>query len=466
MALTINTNVGSMNAQRQLGNTGQALSKTLGRLASGLRINSASDDAAGLAISERLNSQVRGLNQAQRNANDGISLLQTAESALTESTDILQRMRELSVQSANDTNTDADRDALQLEVDQLKQEFDRIADTTQFNGSNVLDGTFQNGATFQVGANAGQTITVAIQASGTRDMGSSAQATGAGPVTAVALDTGDTINGVALKSSTNYASATPADGRSEGSAYAKAAAINASNTGAVAKASATSEGAVTIEAILAAETFSVNGTEIVDASTAITADAAGASALTSLVNAQTSETGVTATANGADVTLTAADGRDVLITAGGAGTADEAGFAATTRSDVTLTSSEAITMGGSANTKLGFTGTSIAVSGSLDTVDISTQQGASDAIVRLDSALETLASRRAGMGAVQNRLDTTISNLANVSENLSAARSRVLDADFAAETANLSKQQILQQSGVAALSQANSSSQIALSLLR
>ncbi len=276
MALTINTNVASLNAQRNLGTSQSALSKSMQRLSSGLRINSAKDDAAGLAISDRMTAQIRGLNQAARNANDGISLAQTAEGALQETTNILQRMRELAVQSANDTNTSSDRTSLQAEVSSLIAEIDRIAETTSFNGKVLLD-SGQTGALgsaiFHVGANADQTITVEV-------------------------------------------------------------------------------------------------------------DDATASAL-----------GVNATT-------------------------------------------------------------------------VATQAGANSAISSIDEALKAVDESRGKLGAVQNRFESTIANLNNVSENLSAARSRILDADIAQETSAMTKSNILQQAGVAILAQANQSPQLALSLLQ
>ncbi len=273
MSLTINTNVASLNAQRNLGQSQGALNTAMQRLSSGLRVNSAKDDAAGLAISNRMTSQIRGLNQAVRNANDGISLAQTAEGALSESTNILQRMRELAVQSANDTNSATDRASLQLEVGQLIQELDRISGTTTFNGRGVLNGSTTN-AVFHVGANAGQTIQLSIASMGS----------GAGGLNVVG-------------------------------------------------------------------------------------------------------------------------------------------------------------------------------------VNINTQAGANTAITSIDAALTTIDNTRGNLGAVQNRFESTIANLSSVSENLAAARSRILDADVAQETSNLTKFNILQQAGVSILAQANQAPQLALSLL-
>ncbi len=280
MALTINTNVASLNAQRNLGSSQGALNTSMQRLSSGLRINSAKDDAAGLAISDRMTSQIRGLNQAVRNANDGISLAQTAEGALDETTNLLQRMRELAVQSANDTNTTSDRASLNQEFQSLVDEIDRIAETTTFNGKVLLSGGYSaiaNAAVFQVGANAGETISVTI-----------------GRATASAL--GDDVR--------------------------------------------------------------------------------------------------------------------------------------------------------------------------MDAASVGTRGAASVAIANIDKAIEQVDTVRGGLGAVQNRFESTIANLSNVSENLSAARSRILDADIAQETSNMTKQNILQQAGVSVLAQANQAPQLALSLLQ
>ncbi len=274
MALVINTNIGSLNAQRNLANSQSALGKSMQRLASGLRINSAKDDAAGLAISDRMTSQVRGLNQAVRNANDGISLAQTAEGALQEVTNILQRMRELGVQSANGTNTTNDRTSLNAEFNQLKNEITRISTSTKFNGQTLLSGGFAtNGMKFQVGADANQTISVKI---------------GAGDLTTL---------GIAAKS-------------------------------------------------------------------------------------------------------------------------------------------------------------------------VATANGAQSAITAIDTAIKSVDTTRGDLGAVQNRFESTIANLSNISENLAAARSRILDADIAMETSAMTKNNILQQAGVSILAQANQTPQLALSLLQ
>lgn len=312
MALTINTNVASLNAQRNLGASQSNLNKSMQRLSSGLRINSAKDDAAGLAISDRMTAQIRGLNQASRNANDAISMAQTAEGALQESTNILQRMRELAVQASNDTNTSADRTSLNAEVSQLLSEIDRIASTTSFNGQVLLNGGFSgsnNGAVFQVGANAGQTITVNVGAANQSALG---------------------LAGVA---STN---------------------------------------------------------------TTVTTYATGSL---------------------------------------GGGTMSIA------------------------------TGTSTVANSGVAALNINTFTAAQSAITTIDAAINTIDTIRGDLGAVQNRFESTIANLNNVAENLTAARSRILDADIAQETSAMTKNNILQQAGVSILAQANQAPQLALSLL-
>ncbi|APG27359.1 flagellin [Syntrophotalea acetylenivorans] len=325
MALTINTNVASLNAQRNLSQSQSALGKSMQRLSSGLRINSAKDDAAGLAISDRMTGQIRGLNQAVRNANDGISFAQTAEGALQETTNILQRMRELAVQSSNGTNTTQDRTSLDAEVQQLVSEINRIAGSTAFNGQNLLDGTFASGAAnavFQVGANAGGNNVIQINI-------------GAADASALAL-AGTSVN-VTSNVSAN---------------------VTVNITGSL------GGGTISIGSSLSAGTIST-------------------------VNA--------------------------------------------------------------------------GVSGG---VNVQTFTAAQSAITSIDTAINTIDSIRGDLGAIQNRFESTISNLSNVSENLTAARSRILDADIAQETSAMTKSNILQQAGVSILAQANQAPQLALSLLQ
>jgi len=481
MAMTINTNIAALNAQRNLGSTQGTLNKSLQRLSSGLRINSAKDDAAGLAISTRMAAQVRGLNQAARNANDGISLAQTAEGALQESTNILQRMRELSVQSANDTNTDSDRTSIQAEVAQLVSELDRIATTTAFNGRNVLDGSM-GVSTFHIGANAGQTISVTIDSARTSDLGISGNVvpggtfTGAGSVLdAVAADqTALTINNVAID---NLGA-----GAQAGSAKTLAVAINAALDGVTATALATTfdMGAVTAQAVagdaLAAGDFVINGTDITGA--LLQGSATFAQDFADLINAQSATTGVTATLEGGSMILTDASGGNIQLVSDGTafGTspfastqaAINAAEATTAYGGITLVSTGSLEINVAAaggGTTMG-TGVYHGTTVTMANVDVSTQSGANTALASIDLALSEINSTRGELGAVQNRFESTIANLQSVSENISAARARIMDADFAAETANLAKAQVMQQAGVAMLAQANMLPQTVLSLLQ
>jgi len=463
MALTINTNVASLNAQRNLGKSQGALNKSMQRLSSGLRINSAKDDAAGLAISDRMTSQIRGLNQAVRNANDGISLAQTAEGAMQESTNLLQRMRELAVQSANDTNTASDRSSLQAEVSQLISEMDRIAQTTQFNGKNVIDGTL-NGARFQVGANAGQTIEFSIGAAGATDVGQIAQETGAvaGGVSSTAIDGNGNValNGVNIKDSSTFVDGTA--GKTADSALAKAAAINASGAGVTAVAQAnTLDSANLSGGVNTDTTLTINGANILTAGDGVVT----AQGVADQINVFSSQTGVTASNASGTLTLTASDGRNIDITQGGTTAIITAGTGVY-RGDIQLTSTDNISID-NGEAIIGFAGTAITKdSTTISSVDISTADGAATAISRVDSALSTIDTIRGGLGAIQNRFESTIANLQNVSENLSAARSRILDADIAQETSAMTKNNILQQAGVSILAQANQAPQLALSLLK
>ncbi len=475
MAMVINTNVASLTAQRQLGRTQNSLNTSLERLSSGLRINSAKDDAAGLAISDRMTAQIRGLNQAVRNANDGISLSQTAEGALQESTNILQRMRELAVQSANDTNSISDRKALQAEVTQLSAELDRIAQSTEFNGKRILDGSF-SGATFQVGANAGQTISFGIGSAKASAMGQIANQTGTDVLAAeatditIALGTG---TAQAITKSASYADGTYKD---LSSAFAKTAAINDAGISGL-RASATNSGDVTYGTVGGTlndtYTLTVNGVDIYNNADVGVGLALNINEVRDQINTQTDATGVLASVSGTELTLTAADGRNIVVVEGGTNFAVGDGLGVVTgdfvagstkRGTIELSAAENIVLGGTV-ANIGFTGNITLDTNGIDDVDISTRAGSATAIQRVDAALTRVDSIRGDLGAVQNRFESTIANLQNVSENLSAARSRIQDADFAAETAALTRSQILQQAGTAILAQANQSQQSVLSLL-
>ena len=385
MAQVINTNVASLDAQRNLSANQNALNTSLQRLSSGMRINSAKDDAAGLAISNRFTAQINGMGQAGRNANDAISLSQTAEGALSEITNNLQRIRELAVQSGNATNSASDRAALNTEAQQLKAEIDRVASTTAFNGVKLLDGSF-TGAAFQVGANVGETITVAnIVNAQSSALGSSsiAQVTGAAATTFGALAAGDvTINGTAI------------------------GAVGA-NTNAADR----------------------------------------ASALVSAINAKGSTTGVYATVLSSSPT-------QIVLTNSGSVPATPSILLALT--------------GGASTASTGLTAATTAptVATGFAALDLSSAAGANTAITQMDAALDAVDTGRATLGALENRFSSVVANLQTASENLSASRSRIQDTDFAAETANLTRAQILQQAGTAMLAQANALPQSVLTLLK
>ncbi len=388
MAQVINTNTMSLNAQRNLSTSGSSLATTIQRLSSGSRINSAKDDAAGLAISERFGTQIRGTDVAIRNANDGISLAQVAEGSLTEIGNNLQRVRELSVQASNATNSASDRKALQAEVTQLVSEIDRVAKQSDFNGTKLLDGSFSS-QLFQVGANAGQ---------------------------AIAID--KTID-------------------------AKANALGGAQfvTGTIAAPTLTGTPATTAD-IATFTLTSAQGTVTFDALKVENTDAAGAGkALATHINAKIGETGILAEAD-ATGALTLTSVKDSVKADG---------------TLVQLSSTGGVTVAGN---------TTVPARQYADKIDVSTVKGAQQAMEVVDKALGAINSTRADLGAVQNRFTSVVANLQTSSENLSASRSRIKDTDFAKETAELTRTQILQQAGTAMLAQANQVPQGVLSLLR
>lgn len=386
MALTVNTNVASLNTQRNLNSSSNALATSLQRLSTGSRINSAKDDAAGLQIANRLTSQVNGLGVAVKNANDGISLAQTAEGALQQSTNILQRMRDLSLQSSNGSNSTSERNALNGEVQQLKKELDRISNTTTFGGKKLLDGNFGS-SSFQVGAAANENISVTI-----------------GEMSSDSLK-GDYYGDNAITAFTG---------------------------------TATAAGKVDI-------TATVNG------------------------NAATFSVDVAIGDTGAQVTtkvMTAINDSNI-----GLGAFDNAGAITVVSEENTAGTANALSALTFASTPAGLTAGTFTADAAVNTdkisaVDISTVKGAQTGVLVIDQALKSIDAQRADLGAVQNRFDNTIANLQNISENVAAARGRIQDTDFAAETANLSKNQILQQAGTAILAQANQLPQAVLSLLQ
>jgi len=477
MALVINTNVMSLNAQRNLTTSGNQLATSLQRLSSGLRINSAKDDAAGLAISDRMTTQISGLNQAARNANDGISLAQTTEGALQEVTNNLQRIRELAVQSANATNSDSDRDALNQEVTQRIAEIDRIASQTSFNGRKVLDGSF-GGATFQVGANVGETISLALTSSvkataigqvanstGTVDV-STLFSSGGTPAAAAVWTTGNITDTVDYSGGADITFTVGGDTVLLDSDYTDAAGVIAA-----------------IQSQVGADVVVAQGTGDTLTFTAATAGAAG----TAAVATAGADASGSATTAGADLVAGTAAPYTLGTTSIQIGTGTAVDLAGTydTANDLVdainsqvsgayasidssnhlvISSGEAITLSGAGATALGVA--TAALGGSLNVQNVSSVAGANSTIQSVDAALTSVSTLRSTLGAIQNRFQSVINSLQAVSENLSASRSRILDTDFAAETASLTRAQILQQAGTAMVAQANSAPQNVLSLLR
>lgn len=450
MPQTINTNIASLTAQRNLSQSQSALQVSLNRLSSGLRINSAKDDAAGMAISERFTTQIRGLNQAVRNANDGISFAQTAEGALSTLSNALQRVRELAVQSANDTNSATDRQALNNEVQQLVAEINRVANTTQFNGQNILDGTLST-LVFQVGANQNQTISVTgVDARGSQlgaRVSESASISGTNVDASIAAD--DLfVQGIGVDLSSLSAGDNTAD---------IVAAINArtASTGVQASLATT---VTTGDITVSTGTGTINGAQV-------TIDTANLATSVDGINALSTQTGVTAAVSGTSIVLSNSDGSTINVDGaafGGAPESYQAGIvlgSAVSNTDFVVAGTFTVEGGG---TGLGGAQANQTVTGT----NILTRSDATDALLTMDFALQQVNSLRAELGAVQIRFESTIGNLQVTSENLSAARSRIQDADFAAETAELTRAQILQQAGLAIVAQANVLTRNALVLLQ
>ena len=407
MASTINTNINSLNAQRNLGTSQSSLATSMQRLSSGLRVNSAKDDAAGLAISERMNTQVRGLTVGARNSNDGISLAQTAEGALGKVGDMLQRMRELAVQAGNATNSVADRKALQSEVKQLADEVDRVAKQTTFNGQKILDGSF-SGAVFQVGANSGDNITVGALVNTT--------ATGLANISYAY----DHATGISASAITDLAAITTPSSLniSDGT--------TSWDLGSIKEAS--------------------SGTERIGQ-------------MVEAINRRSADTGVTAFLSKAVDGSYTIDMQSAKLTSAG------------DAQPMTLTGFTATNFGYGAAV-IGAAGTTVDATSSttdalgIDTLSVDTQASAWVALKKIDSALDQVNSARADLGALQSRFESSVSNIDIQVENLAASRGRIVDADFAKETANLSRTQILQQAGTAMVAQANQLPQGVLALLQ
>ena len=447
MAMTINTNVVSLNSQRNLGLSSSSLSTSMQRLSSGLRVNSAKDDAAGLAIAERMNATTKGLAVAARNANDGISLAQTAEGALGKMGDMLQRMRELAVQSSNATNSDADRKALQAEVTQLTSEIDRVAKTTTFNGKNLLDGSF-GGAVFQVGSNAGDNITVG------------------GIVNAKAESLSKVSYGEVEFKDIDAASMTIKGGAVGAEFELKG--WEQEIKGGTLKIDVGGEEVTITEDIAAASSVQERLGQVVSAINSKTADTGVTAFLTekdgkysvSLLSEKTDANGVAQ-----DVKLTGFT--DVTT---GLGSKVAAGTPAT---DTTVLAQGRIdTAAAVVETVVDADSTTAAIANAaksntgIASLSVETQGDAWKALKQIDSAIDQVNAARGDLGALQTRFEKTVENIDIQNENISAARGRIVDADFATETANLSRAQILQQAGTAMVAQANQLPQNVLSLLR
>jgi len=488
----INTNISALSAQASLRRTSLDASTSMERLSTGIRINSAKDDAAGLAISTRMTANIRGMAAAIRNSNDGISLTQTAEGSLSAIQNNLQRIRELAVQSANSGNSQSDRDSMNLEAQQMITEIDRVAANAAFNGTKLLDGTLKDNQ-FQVGSGNDTTdrISISIANAKASALGVVGATTGTSTfettstVSTVALSAGDlSIKGYAISSSSgdgvSYKSA-------DGSAIAKANAINASSslTGITAVAVSntfTTAAAATGTLATAAGDLLINGVDIGPLSEAATATER-VQQLVGAINAKSAQTGVSASVNASTATFidfTALDGRNITTTAG-ATVADGldgvvAALDTTTTAKLKFTSATGeatVVVTGTANgldaTQLTTSNTMTAstVTGqTVSSVDLSTQANSQKALSILDAAINTVTNSRANLGAYQNRFEAAISNLENTSTNLQASRSRILDTDYAKETTNLAKSQIVQQAATAMLAQANQSSQSVLALLK
>jgi flagellin len=484
MSLVLNTNIASLNAQNNLTSSQASLSQSLQRLSSGLRINSAADDAAGLAISQQFTTQINGTNQAVSNANDAVSEAQTTAGALNTIVNNLQSIRTLAVESANGSNSASDRQALDNQVQQQIAEITQIAQQTTFNGLNVLNGSSGN-TTYQVGANVGNTITINLaQGVGANQIGETATATGttlgvtaAGAVATTGATGALTVQvgsgqAVSVASSSNFKTAVSyQDGTS---AYAKAAAFNAAGASGL---TATATNSV-VDATFADVTGTGNYSLQINGVSVFGGVPAGAGTTKSQIVAQINQVssqdgGVTASLGTGGLTLTAADGSNITINQTlGAGNAG--GLAAANGiyvGSVSLTAGAQITVGGTSTADLGAVGlaattTSLSANSTLSQQNVQTVGGANKTIESVDSALATVSAFQSQLGAIQNRFTAAVGNLQSTAQNLTQSRSTIQDADFAAETANLTQSQVLEQAGISVLAQANQQPQLILKLLQ
>jgi flagellin len=479
MSLVLNTNIDSLLAQNSLTSSGSSLQTALQQLSTGLRINTAADDAAGYAIVQGMTSQINGMNQAVQNANDGVSLVQTASGALSEITNDLQSMRSLAVESLNATNSGTDRSDLNTQFQQLTQDIDSVAANTQFNGVNLLDGTFQN-QTFQIGANEGQGITVGQIANMHTNALGAYTVTGTGPTTAALTSGALTITVGATTYSVGASSAGSAGGEDADSAWAIANAINAAGSGVTATANPTvlttaaPNGLVANAALTG--TFTINGVTVnVAAGQLGNGAAADANALAIDINDVSASSGVTASVNASnELVLTAANGINIDVGAFSAGgnplTTAATGITPShaTNSTITLSSSTPFTVGGATGeTDTGLAGGAVdAINTTVASLDVNSVTDANTALSTITAALQQVATLGAQLGAYQNRFQAASTGLSTDVTNLTSARSNIQDTDYAAATAQLSQSQILQQASTAMVAQANTIPQNVLTLLQ
>jgi len=472
MGFKINTNVGAMNAHMRSLQNNRALDKSLEALSTGLRINKAADDASGMAIANQLKSQAQGLGQAIRNANDGINVAQTADGALEEYTNIINTIRTKAIQAASDGQNANSRQAIQRDIDKLLEEAQNIAKTTSFNGMNLLDGSFQN-KKFHIGAYSEETVGINIANTQTNAIGLHVDQTGSAAVNTNILSQGLTIKTDALTAAVTVgqAAADTSEGantlaHSAESAWAKAVAINAvsdkTEVTAIAKTEYTASVAVEAGTISAGE-LKINGIDVGK----VTLQASDAdNALINAINAVSSKTNVVASHDGGKIVLTAQDGSDIKIEA----TGDAANKAhlknATIEGKITLVSDHSVQLN-SVAADIGFAvSANLSRKNALNTIDVTTREGAEKAIRTTDAALKQIDAIRSDIGSVQNQLESTVRNISVTQVNVTAAESTIRDVDFAAESANLKKRNILAQSGVYAMSQANAAQQNVMRLLQ
>ncbi|WP_353661719.1 flagellin [Hydrogenimonas sp. SS33] len=469
MGFRINTNIGAMNAHRNALMTNKRLNTNLERLSSGLRINKAADDASGMAIADSLRAQSQGLGQAIRNANDGIGVVQTADGALDEYINIIDTVRTKAIQAASDGQNDDSRMAIQRDINRLLEEANNIAKTTSFNGLKLLDGSYTD-KKFQIGAYANETVNISISDTRTTTVGQFAY--GHGTATTAALAAGDlVVNGADVGATADAQASTIAT------------AINNLDVGVTATAKTTVKGANAVAGgSIAAGDFKINGIDI-GAVTFSASDSTGK--LVTAINNKSDETGVKASLengallltneDGGDITIAIANGADAKIfggTAGGNnvyvdGSATAEAAAGTKHGFITLESDSQINLTGNDETKAGFTDNeTISLANAISTADVRTYDAAQLTIKKADHALAQLDRTRSDIGSVQNQLESTIRNISVTQVNVTAAESQIRDVDFAQESADFAKNNILAQSGSYALSQANAVQQNVLRLLQ